>query len=244
MFPRPFLLLLFLTLSALVRAEPLPPEYAEVLAAFRADGSKGWAFTQSTTASKQSLVEAFDPSKPDMRRWTLLKKDGKDPTEDELQDYREKQTRRSRGNSAPDVTKQLDQASAEKISEDADRVVYRFRLNQGADDDTTAEHLRSTFTFHKATRSIERVELANLEPFSPMFSVKIKEVRTVMQYSLPTDDRPSLLERISVRVRGRAMLVKSLDEDMEVVYSDYRYAGRKPRPSPAPTAAPEPTPAP
>ena len=164
-----------------------------------------------------------------MTRWTLLEKDGRAPDADELEDYREKQTRRSRGDTAPDVTKQLDLGSAEKVSEDEERVAYRFQLKPGAEDDSTAAHLRSTFTFHKPTRSVERVVLASVEPFSPMLAVKIREVSTTMEYSLPSDERPSLLRRIVVRVRGRAMLVKSLDEDMEVEYSDYRYTRKKPQ---------------
>jgi hypothetical protein len=57
--------------------------------------------------------------------------------------------------------------------------------------------------------------------------VDIQEARTVMAYFLPDGDRPTLLKEVTVRVRGRAMWVKSLDQDMTVTYSDYVYAGRK-----------------
>ena len=229
------LLFALLISACAASADSLPAEYASILRTFRAEGAKGWAFTQATTASGgKSLVEEFDPSKPELVRWNLIQKDGKAPTPDELQEYKEKQTRRSGGDTAPDVTKQLDFDSAEKVHEDGERISYRFKLNPGAKDDATAAHLRSTFTFHKPTATVEKVELANLEPFSPMMTVKIKEVRTVMHYSLPSGDTPSLLQLITVRVRGRAMLVKSLDEDMEVRYSNHRYTLKRPSPTPAP----------
>jgi hypothetical protein len=218
--------------SSVLRAEPLPDELASVLKSFRADGAKGWAFTQTTTATKNSLVERYEPMKPDGSRWLLVEKDGRAPTEDELKDYREKQTRRTSGDTAPDVIKQLDLASAERVSDDAERVTYRFKLNPGGDDDKSAAHMRASVTVHKATKTVERFELGNSEPFSPMLTVKIEEARTVMQYSLPTPERPALLEKVTMRIRGRAMWFKSLDEDMTVQYSDYRYVAKPAKSAP------------
>lgn len=218
--------------SSVLHAEPLPDELASVLKSFRADGAKGWAFTQTTTATKNSRVERYEPMKADGSRWALLQIDGRVPTEDELKDYREKHTRRTSGDTAPDVTKQLDLTSAERVSDDAERVTYRFKLNPGGEDDTSAAHMRASFTFHKATKTVERFELGNNEPFSPMLTVKIEEARTVMQYSLPTAERPTLLERVTMRIRGRAMWFKSLDEDMTVEYSDYRYVAKPAKSSP------------
>jgi len=215
-----------LFLSALARGEPLPEDFAAALKSFRADGAKGWAFTQTTTGRKDSLVERFEPLKADGSRWALLKKDGKVPTEDELKDYREKQTRRTTGDTAPDVTKQLDLESAERLSDDAERTVFRFKLKPGGKDDSSAAFMRATFSFHKATHTIDRVELGSTEPFSPMLTVKIEEARTTMHYTLPAGDRPSLLDKIDVKVRGRAMWLKSLDEDMTVQYSDYEYKAK------------------
>lgn len=228
----------FLFSLATLTAGTLPLEFEATLKGFRADGTKGWAFTQTTKARKDSLVERYDPTKPEFVRWTLVEKNGKAPTEKEAREYQEKHTRRSGEETAPDVTKQLDLSTAEQVSEDAERAVYRFHLKSGGKDDTTAQYMTSLFTFHKASGTIERVELGNTEPFSPMMAVKIQEARTVITYTLPTADRPTLLDQITVRIRGRAMLVRSLDEDMTVSYSDYHYAGKKPTAALAPTPKP------
>jgi hypothetical protein len=203
----------------------LQPDFAEALKHFRAEGAKHWGFTQTTTARKGSLIEQFNPSRPESKRWTLLQKDGRPPTEKEATEYAEKQTRRSSNDTAPDVTKQLNLSTAELVAEDEARIIYRFHLNPGDKNDTTAPFLVATFQFHKPTKTIDRIELGNTEPFSPMLVVKIQEARTIIQYTLPTADRPSLLEHITMRVRGRAMLLKSLDEDMTISYSDYHYEG-------------------
>jgi len=236
---RPFLLFIFFSAAGL-RAGPLPPEIETALKNFRADGAKGWAFTQTTQARSDSLVEHYDPLKPEFIRWTLVQKNGKPPTEKEAREYQEKHTRRSGNDTAPDVTKQLDLSTAERVQDDTERSAYRFHLKAGDKDDTSAQYMTAIFTFHKPDNAVEQVELGNTEPFSPMFGVKIQEARTVISYSLPNADRPSLLDHITVKVRGRAMLVRSLDEDMSVMYSDYAYAGKKavvPAPA-APTAAP------
>jgi hypothetical protein len=127
------------------------------------------------------------------------------------------------------VTKQLDLDSAEVLRDDAERGVYRFRLKPGGKDDTSAQFMRATFTYHKASKTIEQIELASIQPFSPMFSVKIEEARTVVHYTLATEERPSLLDHIEVKIRGRAMLFKSLDEDLTVKYSDYNYVSKLPQ---------------
>jgi hypothetical protein len=216
-----------LILAASLRAGTLPPELEKALAAFQAEGTKGWAFTQSTASAEKSLVERFDPSKPEFSRWKLLKKDGREPTESEIKEYNDMLTRRSRGQTAPNVKDQIRPETCEPLGVENGRARYRFQLKPGAEDDKSAEHMVVTFSLHLDSGTIERVELATIRPFSPMFTVKIEEARTVITYTLPTESTPTLLQEITVRVRGRAMFFKSLDEDMTVSYSDYAPATKK-----------------
>ena len=60
-----------------------------------------------------------------------------------------------------------------------------------------------------------------------MIGINIAETRTVMTYSLPEAGRPSLLQKVTLRVRGRAFWFKSLDQDMTVTYSGQQPAVRK-----------------
>jgi hypothetical protein len=214
------LLLLFLFTTAALFAE-VPPALEAALQRFRADGPRGWSFTQKTAAGNESLLERYDASKPDFERWTLLEKNGRPATADEQRDYAEKQTRRSSGGTAPKITDSLDLATLELASETADEAIYRCRLRKGEAGDKTAEFLRATLALHKPTQTIASFELASTGEFSPSIVVKIREMKTVMTFSVPTGDQPSLLLGVTTKLRGRAFLVKSLDQDMAVTRTEY-----------------------
>jgi len=228
MLRHPLILLLAALLGTSLPAGTVPPELDRALKLFRAEGARGWAFVQTTESGGENMVEHYVPAKPEFSRWTLLKKENRQPTPAELKEYQDRLSRRTSGSTAPNVKDQIDLASCECIHADETRAAYCFHLLPGASDDRSAAHLTATFTLHKPTSTIERVELAAFEPFSPVFIVKITEAKTIMIYSLPDEHRPSLLQQITVHLRGRALWLKSLDEDMTVTYSEHKYTGRQP----------------
>jgi hypothetical protein len=218
------LLLLLCVLRALAFAAP-PPELATALEAFRSDPPRGWSYTQTTTASGKSTVERFDATKPSFSGWSLIRKDGRTPTADELQEYAEARSRRSRTGTAPSLTEQLVLDAVETVGETAEHTTYRCPLRPGESRDKTAIHLRATLIVHRPTRTLESVELGNIEPFHPTFGVKIQSMRTLMTYSRPTEQRPSFPQKVQTQLRGTAFVFKSLDADLTVTYSDFEKAG-------------------
>lgn len=219
-------LMTFLLLASTVVAA-LPAEFAAACANFHTENPKGWSFTQTTVAEGRSLTERCEAGRPEFSRWTLLAKDGDPPTPGEIEEYNEKRSRRSRGGTAPHIASQLDLASAEMVHENDAEFVYRFRLRREARSDRSAEFLRATLTFHRPTATISVFELANIGPFSPVWGVRVTELRTTIHYHLPTADRPALLDKITTRTKGRAYF-KSLDAEMRVTFTDYAFAGRRP----------------
>lgn len=219
--------LCFAFVSLHLAAASMPDELSAALKDFRAEGPKGWSFTQTTTSGERSRIERFEPLGKYSIQWVLLKQDGRAPTADEVEKYTELKARRSSNETAPNVKDQIIPDSCEILSETPERGVYRFQLKPGDSDDSSAAFMRATFTLHRPSATIERVELASTGPFSPVFMVKVADARTVMIYSLPSGETPSLLKEVTVHVRGRAMWFRSLDQDMTVSYSDYVYAGKK-----------------
>lgn len=219
-------LLLFCALASAALAA-VPPELAEALKNFRADSPRGWSFTQTTVAEGKSTVEHCNAAKPEFDRWSLVQKDGRAPTADETQTYAEMRSRRSRGGTAPKLTDQLDLATLETVADTPQRATYRCRLKPGEAGDRVAAFLRATLVVDKSSQTIESFALASSGEFSPTLGVKIAEMSTTMVYSLPANGAPSLAQKVSTHVRGRAFWIKSLDADMTVTFSDYAWAGKK-----------------
>ena len=190
-------------------AEPLlaPGELAAVLTHFRSEVPKGWSYLQSTTAEGQSLVERHDGARPEFDRWSLMRKNGREPTEDERREYRETRSRRSRAGTAPRLAEQIDATTAEVRHEDA-------------------AYLRARIVVHRASRTIETLELRSTGPFRPALGVWIEEMFTRLTFSLPAADRPSLPLRVETRLRGTAFWFRSLDAAMTIAFTDYTRATR------------------
>lgn len=227
------LLLLHLLIALTAAAAPpaaggrVVDELREALARFRPEPPRGWSFTQTTVAEGRSTAERCDAAKPEFDRWSLVQKGGRQPTVDERREYAEGRSRRSRGGTAPKLVEQLDLASLEVIAESAERATFRCAVKPGDANDNVARFLRATIVLHRPSRHIASFALGSSTAFNPTFGVKITEMNTVMTYHPPAGDRPSLPHAVTTRVRGRAFLVKSLDAEMTVTFSDYEWAGRK-----------------
>lgn len=222
-----FVCLLGLLASALPAA--VPAELAAALASFRQDPPPGWSYTQTIAADGKSTVERCDAARPEFARWTLVKKDGRDPNEEEIRTYRETRTQRSRSGTAPRLAEQLDTTTARLVSQEDARATYECRLKPADSGDRTAEHLLATIIVHRPTGSIERVVLASTGSFRPAIGVEITSLRTTLDYDPPADGRPVLPRGVETRLRGTAFWFKSLDADMTITFTDYLRAAL-PRP--------------
>lgn len=199
----------------------------QALDSFRAEGAYGWAFEQSSRSDGEEIVEGYNPAKPEGLRWTLLAKNGRQPTQSETENYARTKALRSSAWNAPRLETQLDRSSCLLVSSDKGKLVCSFRLNAADEADVAAEHLLVTCTADVATKTVERVEIRNREPFSPAFGISIAHSRTVLLYSLPSGERPSLLLRASMEVKGRMFWLKSVDQKMEIVWGKFAYAGAR-----------------
>lgn len=213
--------------TALPAVSPLPADLSAALDSFRAEGPKGWAFTQTTRGDNKDVVERYDPRQRGSLRWTLLQKDGRPPTEEEQRRYRD--TRPPLDSSA-NVAAQLDRATATLAARDEHTTTYEFRLIPGSAEDKVAAHMRARVTLHHATGAIVRVEMFTAEGFKPATSLVIDEARTTMAYSLPTDTLPSLPQEVTMHVRGKRFWIRDFEEKVVSTYSDHEDAGKPAKP--------------
>ena len=215
------LLLVCSVIHAASPTDEIPMEVRQAIASFRPEGPRDWSFTQTTAAEGRTMVERYDGTKPEFNRWSLLTEDGKPPTDETAQRYRQKFYRHTQVNGGPRLNEQIDLTSIVLADESSDRSRYHALLKTTEAGDVTAAFLRAVVVWHKGAAAIESFTLESTAPFAPTFGVKIQEMRTTLTYSLPTHTSPGLLEKVTTRLRGRAFWFKSLDADMEVSYSNY-----------------------
>src|SRR3954469_5372103 len=137
-FLRPMRVWLAVLFVVSVARAAVPAELAEALKTFRSDPPPGWSYTLTTAGEGRSTVERCDASKPEFERWSLLMKDGRQPTPAESSEYFEARSRRSRGGTGPKVTDQLDLDTLQQLSATDEEITYTCRVKQGAADDNVS----------------------------------------------------------------------------------------------------------
>ena len=190
----------------------LPPELSNALDHFRAEGPKGWAFTQTTSGGGKELVERFDPRQRGSARWTLLSDKGAVPDEAAQRRYRD--TRPSYDSSS-NLAAQFDHARAALSAQD------ERALKPASETDTAAAHMRARVTLDRPTGAIVRVELFNFRPFKPAGSLTIEEARTTLVYSPPVDGRPALPLESTMKVRGKRFWFRDFEQTVTSKFSDH-----------------------
>ncbi len=189
-----------------------------------------WSYKVTTTREGKKTIERHDATKPETARWQLLMKNGESPTADELAEYaaakngqREQKKRRRKADGENDIEQLIEPGSVTLLAENSTRATYSFKMK--ADDDEGrefAEHVQATLVIHKKIPYVERLEMQSTEEIKPAIGVKIAEFHMSMRFSHDSDSGTILPSTIATRIKGRAFLVKSIDEDISVVFSDYK----------------------
>jgi hypothetical protein len=202
----------------------LPPELTNALDHFRAEGPKGWAFTQTTSGDGKELVERYDPRRRGSARWTLLSEKGAVPTEEQQQRYRDT---RPAFDAASNLSAQFDRTRAALVSQDERSATYEFALKPASETDTAAAHMRARVTLDRPTGAIVRVELFNFRPFKPAGSLTIEEARTTLVYAPPVDGGPALPLESAMKVRGKRFWFRSFEQTVTSKFSDHENAAKR-----------------
>lgn len=233
----PCLALLSLSIAFPAAAAPpqLPPLVERALEAMERSDQDGYAFRTAKTEDGSTEIVTFDPAKPEGQKWNLIQKNGKNPSARELDDFRKELARKETGNNKEkkDKSKNGDKGdqglremiapeSLQLISETGDRASYRFRLKIDDEDAKAfADAIRGTLNISKAAPHVESLDLASTGEIRVMAGVKLSEFHLTLTFLPPDAHGQALPATIRSVVKGRAMLVKKLDQNLTVKFSDY-----------------------
>lgn len=225
---RRFLSFFFLLLSCLrLEAEDMPEYLKTALAHFSPGLPAGWAYSVSTLRGHDRAIERFDPSAAVDLQWTLLERDGRKPSEDELRKYRSYKTTFAENPRIAFARGDLDLDSLHLEHEDKLRSEYSCRFRSDISDQLLS-HLRLVVVVNKEPAFVEKSELSLVEPFSPVLGMKNLELEMKTAFSPPSASHPSLPLRTTTHFRGRLFLVIPIDEDLQSDFSDFVFTPAKP----------------
>jgi hypothetical protein len=212
----------------------LPPLVERALETMEQSDQEGYAFRMSKAEAGSTEVGFFDPAKPEGQTWRLLQKDGRAPSAKELEEFRKERSERekkraeqkkeskAKGKGDKELREMIALGSLQLISETAERASYHFRMS--ADDEDAkkfADSVRGTLVVSKVSPHVESLDLASTGEIKPMTGVKIAEFRLTLTFFPPDAYGQALPASVHSVVKGRAMLVKKLDQDATITFSDY-----------------------
>lgn len=199
---------------------PLAVEALENLDSFR---DEDWSFTKTTTSKDEVRVERHEARKPESERWTLVTMNGRKPTPRELETYRkEKADDLKRRKEKKDGNHQeIDRSTIRLVSETTERATFTFHPQGDGNQSGALSDILGTLVVNKDGAWVERFELANTDEIRPIPGVKISEFNLTMIFRRDLPSGEIVLRSIESHVRGRAFLVKSLDDDRATYYSEF-----------------------
>jgi hypothetical protein len=128
-----------------------------------------WAFTQRVKEFdggeiRQERVETFDPSRPENKRWALLKVDGRAPTSDEWTAWDKRKNKKRRRDPKP-LMEYFDFARARLIRDEGATAVYELPLRNTSAWLFPADKVELQLAVNRQSRAVERVDARINEPF-------------------------------------------------------------------------------
>ncbi len=191
-----------------------------------------WAFTETRHGKDTIEVGRYDPSRPDSERWELLSVDGRPPTPDEADDYREgKQGDRGFLGGDKENDNDDDQGSPSdlvspgslELIEESDSHWLLGFVPTGDDEDEAKfmKKMNGTVRIAKAGRHLEFLDIRSRKPVRPAIGVKIREFNTRFEFAEAVAGGPVVPVAFRFRVKGRAFVAVGFDEMETLEFSDF-----------------------
>lgn len=182
---------------------------------------RSWAYTETQVTSEHVWVGRYDPRRSSSERWQLITVDGRQPTEEELEEYQQDKAHDHSRDGDDRVNTLVEPDSMRFIEETADYWLFGF----DPDEEEIMGSVDATMRINKASGHLEYIDIRNHETIRPAFGMKISKLITRLTFGPALEDGPVVPISTQVDIKGRAYLVVSFDEQEVIRNSDFEYAG-------------------
>jgi hypothetical protein len=204
-------------------ADAPPEEVAAILNGALPMAEQRCAYTRVRSDADSLKIERYDPANPDAP-WTLLNLDGRDPTAADLRRYVQRAESRSdrRHPLSFDPRDMVRPGSWELRSQNGQEIAYQFRLKPFEElNERLAEKAIGTLVLNRADGRLLRIRIENTEPAYPAPFVRITAYAQEMRFEHDEAIGSDVLVKAVTHLRGRALGVRSLNDDRVIRYEDY-----------------------
>ena len=201
----------------------------KALAREASSSPRDFLFQETRSVDGQLWVSQFDPNGE--QQWTLSTVDGVPPDEEQLERAMKWRSPKETEDGEPEKSsllgEMIDPTQAELIESNGRQAIYRFTpIAETEDDKALFQHLQGRLTIDLQNEFVERLEMSNEDAFKPMTGVRIDHFLMEMEFALHDqliDGQKVILPReVQTDVKGRAFLVKSIDEQTNIKFEHFR----------------------
>lgn len=208
-----------------------PDDVRQAFAAIDWKVGRNWAYTETRLEQGTAVVGRYDPRRPSGERWSLLSIDGRQPTAVQSSDYLEGRDDKGERGGDDFGLEIVDLDSLELIEENDDRRIYRFKpaIEPDADDEERAfmAQVLGRLSVARDGHYLETLELRNERAIRPAAGVRISRFRTLLSFGRPGTSGPVVPLSVDVELKGRALLIVTIDEKESIRYSDFEFVGTR-----------------
>ena len=202
---------------------------------FDQDYREKWGFDELREDGEKTWFGRFSPESGGL--WTLLKVDGREPSEEETAEYlEEKEAQRERetsddGQDGPPRSPidSIDLTTLVLEEDTPEALIYSFLPVGRGDQAKMMKKMRGELSVRKSDSCIEHLEISNPKPFRPQITVKLNRFFSRFDFGSPTSENAGVggtCENIvplgtQFEMDMKALGVMNIDVSVRATYSNF-----------------------
>ena len=182
-----------------------------------------WSFTMDVAEEGELRVIRSDPQRDKYQKRQLIMVNGVAPDEDRQEAFYEAEVERIDALD-PETTGYASMVDVHTLQllETADNYVKLSFVPRVKALEDSRDKIRGTLRLDLASQQIEQIEITNIEPLSPAFSVSVDTYRLTLDFAPQQGE--TLLRKLESQAAGKAGFLKSFDSLVVIDFSDYERA--------------------
>jgi hypothetical protein len=182
-----------------------------------------WSFTMEVVEEDESRVIHSDPRRGKYEKRQLLSVNGAAPDKAQQAVFHEAEVERIDGidPDAQGYSAMVDQETLQLLETGDDYVRFSFVPKVKALEDSR-DKVGGFLLLNLVSRQIDQIEILNIEPLSPAFSVTVDTYRLTMQFE--QEQGENLLSKLESQAAGTVGFLKSFDSQVAISFSDFQRA--------------------